>query len=99
MYLHLLNQYALFRHKFIWKLKIPFKIKIFFWCIQRGIILTKDNLVRKNCKGSQKYCFCNANETIKHLLFDCHYAKQIWMIVYLATGLSPPKSVSHMFEN
>jgi hypothetical protein len=99
MYLHLLNQYALFRHKFIWKLKIPFKIKIFFWCIQRGIILTKDNLVRKNCKGSQKYYFCNANETIKHLLFDCHYDKQIWMIVYLATGLSPPKFVSHMFEN
>jgi hypothetical protein len=30
MYVHLLNQHAPFRHKFIWKLKIPFKIKIFF---------------------------------------------------------------------
>jgi hypothetical protein len=99
MYLHLLNQHAPFLHKFIWKLKIPLKIKIFFWNLQRGIILTKDNLVRKNWKGSLKCCFCNANETIKHLLFDCHHAKQIWRIVYLATGLSPPKSVSHMFGN
>jgi hypothetical protein len=44
-------------------------------------------------------CFCNTNETIKHLFFDCHYAKQIWRIVYLATGLSRCKSVSHMLEN
>jgi hypothetical protein len=99
MYLHLLNQHAPFRHKFIWKLKIPFKIKIFLWYLERGIILTKDNLGRKNWKGSQKCFFCNANETIKHLLFDCHHAKQIWRIVYLATGLSPPKTVSHMFGN
>jgi hypothetical protein len=99
MYLHLLNQHAPFRHKFHWKLKIPIKIKIFFWYLQRGIILTKDNLVRKNWKESQKCCFCNANETIKHLLFNCHHAKQIWRIVYLATGLPPPKSVPHMFGN
>jgi hypothetical protein len=48
MYVHLLNQHAPFRHKFIWKLKIPFKIKIFFWYLQRCIILTKNNLARKN---------------------------------------------------
>jgi hypothetical protein len=99
MYLYLLNQYALFHHKFIWRLKISLKIKIFFWNLQRGIILTKDNLARKNWKGSQKCWFYNVNETIKHLLFDCHHTKQIWRIIYLATDLSPSKSVSHMFEN
>jgi hypothetical protein len=77
MYLYLLNQHAPFRHKIIWKLKIPFKIKIFFCYLQRGIILIKDNLVRKNWKRSQKCCFYNANEIIKYLLFDCHHAKQI----------------------
>ena len=25
--------------------------------------------------------------------------KEIWKIVYLATGLTPPKSISHMLEN
>ena len=41
MYLHEMNQHAPFRHKLIWKLKIPLKIKIFFWYLQRGVILTK----------------------------------------------------------
>jgi hypothetical protein len=99
MYLHLLNQHASFRHKFIWKLKIPLKIKIFFCYLQRAIILIKDNLAMKNWKGSQKCCFCNANETIKHLLLDCHHAKQIWRIAYFATGLSPFLTISHMLEN
>jgi hypothetical protein len=47
MYLYLLNQHAPFRYKFILKLKISLKIKIFFWYLQRRIILTKDNLARK----------------------------------------------------
>ena len=99
MYLHKINQHALFRHKLIWKLKIPLKIKIFFWFLQRGVILTKDNLARKNWKGSLKCCFYNCDESITHLLFDCHHAKEIWKIVYLATGLTPPKYISHMLGN
>ena len=37
-----------FRSKHIWKLKIHLKIKIFLWYLCRGIILTKDNLVKRN---------------------------------------------------
>ena len=48
LYLHLINTQSPFQHKMIWKLKIPLKIKIFFWYLQRGVVLTKDNLVRKN---------------------------------------------------
>ena len=73
--------------------------EIFFWFLQRGVILTKDNLARKNWKGSLKCCFCNCNESITHLLFDCHHTKEIWKIVYLATGLIPPRSTSHMLGN
>jgi hypothetical protein len=57
MYLHLLNQHAPFRHTFIWKLKVPLEIKIFLWYLQRGIILTKDNLARKNWKGVRSVAF------------------------------------------
>ena len=35
-YLHLLDSQPPFRHKMIWKLKIPLKIKIFLWFLQRG---------------------------------------------------------------
>ena len=47
-YLYLIDTQPPFRHKLIWKLKIPLKIKIFFWFLQKGVLLTKDNLVKKN---------------------------------------------------
>ena len=40
IYLHKMNQHTPFCHKLILKLKISLKIKIFFWYLQRGVILT-----------------------------------------------------------
>ena len=48
MYEFLINQGTPFQNKFIWKLKILLKIKIFIWSLQQGGILTKDNLAKKN---------------------------------------------------
>jgi hypothetical protein len=31
----------------MWKVKIPLKIKIFFWYVKSGVVLTKDNLVKR----------------------------------------------------
>ena len=36
LYLHFLDRQPSFRHKMIWKLKIPLKIKIFLWYLQKG---------------------------------------------------------------
>jgi hypothetical protein len=30
-----------------WKAKIPLKIKIFLWYLKNGVVLTKDNLVKR----------------------------------------------------
>ena len=54
-------------NKKLWKLKTPLKTKIFLWYLKRGVILTKDNLVRRNWQGNQQRCFCHKNETIQHL--------------------------------
>ncbi|WVZ50145.1 hypothetical protein U9M48_001431, partial [Paspalum notatum var. saurae] len=62
----------------IWKTKIPLKIKIFIWYVKRGVLLTKDNLARRNWNGHQGCCFCNKRESIQHLFFDCQVAKFIW---------------------
>jgi len=99
LYLHLLDRHPTFSHKMIWKLKIPLKIKIFLWFLQRGILLTKDNLTKKNWTGSQKCCGCNSNETIQHLFLDCPYARLVWRIIFFATGLTPPRSIRHMFNS
>jgi hypothetical protein len=41
----------------IWKLKVPLKIKVFLGYPKRGIILTKDNLLKRNWKGDGCCCF------------------------------------------
>lgn len=40
-------------NKNIWKSKIPLKVKIFMWYLRRGVVLTKDNLARRNWQGSK----------------------------------------------
>ena len=39
-------------NKKIWKMKIPLKNKIFAWYLCCGVILTKDNLIKRNWHGS-----------------------------------------------
>src|SRR6185437_2220010 len=83
----------------IYKLKILLKIKIFLWFLQRGILLTKDNLAKKNWTESQKCCGCNSNETIEHLFPNCPYARIVWRIIFYSTSLTPPRSMCHMFNS
>ncbi len=64
MYLALINNGYIDRNKIIWKLKLPFKMKIFMWYLLKGVVLIKDNLARRSWNGSLKYCFCMKNETI-----------------------------------
>ena len=40
----------------IWKMNIPLKLLFFAWYLRKGVILTKDNLVKH--KGSTKFVFC-----------------------------------------
>ncbi len=75
MYLALINNGYIDRNKCIWKLKMPLKIKIFMWYLLKGVVLTKDNLARRNWNGSLRCSFCLKNESIQHLFFDCHFAK------------------------
>lgn len=76
-------------HRLIWKLKIPLNIKIHFGTCKAGYFFEKkkdNNFSKRNWKGNKR-CFCNSNETIKHLLFNWH-AKAIWRMVHIATGLT-----------
>jgi hypothetical protein len=49
-------------------MKVPLKIRIFMWFLNRKEILTKDNLVKRNWTGDKKCAFCDEEETIEHLL-------------------------------
>jgi hypothetical protein len=99
MYIDALDTHPRFQHRKIWKWKLPLKIKIFLWFLQKGVVLTKDNLAKKKWKGSQKCVYCNLNETIQHLFLDCPLAKMIWRLIFYATTLSQPRYIHHMFGN
>jgi hypothetical protein len=56
LYLDLLNDDTKYLKKYIWKMKVPLKIKVFMWFLHRKEILTKDNLIKRNWTGSDS-CF------------------------------------------
>jgi hypothetical protein len=99
MYRASLSVQALPYNNLIWKLKLPLKVKVFMWYLYKGVILTKDNLARRQWQGDTKCCFCSSEESIQHLLFDCHYAKFIWRLVHISFNLKPPNSVHNLFTS
>ena len=97
MYRALLNNANVFYYKPLWKLRVPLKIKIFMWYLIKGVVLTKDNLVKRNWQGNIKCGFCDSNETIQHLFINCHFAYYIWRLIACCFGLRPPRSIRHIF--
>jgi hypothetical protein len=86
-------------NKKIWKMKIPLKNKVFCFYLRWGVILTKDNLIKRNWHGSKTCVFCTHDETIKHLFFQCNFARVIWSVIQAASGLYPPTSIANVFGN
>jgi len=73
------------------------QFKVFLWYLKRGVILTKDNLTRRNWNGDTRCSFCHSKETIHHLFFDYFYAKFLWRAVHLMFGISPSLSIEDLF--
>jgi hypothetical protein len=73
------------------------KIKIFLWYLKKGVVLTKNNLLRRHWTGDKHCCFCHLPETINHLFFDCVYAKFLWRAIHILFGLTPPTDMSDLF--
>jgi hypothetical protein len=97
LYLDLMNGHTPFLKKYIWKIKVPLKIRIFMWFLYRKVVLTKDNLKRRNWSGDSKCCFCSEDETVHHLFFTCPLAKLMWRIVHMTFSISPPTSTKNLF--
>ena len=65
--------------KFIWRLKVPNKIRNFTWRACRNILPTKANLFRRRITADNICEVCgNFEETTGHVLWHCHRAKEVW---------------------
>jgi hypothetical protein len=69
------------------------------WYLYKGIILTKDNLAKRQWQGDKKCCFCSSEEFIQHLLFDCPFVKFVWRTIHISFNLTSPTSVHNMFTD
>jgi hypothetical protein len=99
MYEDYMNGHTIYLRKYIWKLKIPLKVKIFMWFLHRKVILIKDNLAHRNWNGCMKCAFCDSSESINHLFFDCPFAKLIWRVIQFTFNIVPPTNVTNMSGN
>jgi hypothetical protein len=99
MYLDLLNDHTMYLKKYIWKIKVPLKIRIFMWFLHKGVILTKDNLIKRNWHGCTKCCFCDQEETIQHLFISCPFARILWRIIRITFNIYPPANITNLFGN
>jgi hypothetical protein len=84
----------------LWHSKLPLKIKIFVWLVHRNRVQTSDNLGRKQWKGSKIHQFCQAEESVEHLIFRCLIAVFVWVV--LRDGMKwrgIPRSMGGFKEN
>ena len=97
MYLDIINSLSIPSSKYVWAIKVPLKIKVFMWFVHKQVILTKYNLVKRNWTGSTRCSFCDREETIKHLFFDCPLARVFWHTVHIDFNITSSNSVM-LFE-
>lgn len=73
----------------LWSLKVPLKIKIFLWYLQKDVLLTKDNLAKYSWQGSLNCASCHIEEIINYLFLECRLAHSVWSIFQMTTGFNP----------
>jgi hypothetical protein len=99
MYADYMNGHTVFLKKYLWKIKVPLKIRIFMWFLYKKVILTKDNLAKRRWTGCTKCVFCGSKETIDHLFISCHFSRLVWRVVHFTFNIPPPSNITNLFGN
>jgi hypothetical protein len=76
---------------------VPLKIKIFMWFLHRNGILTKDNLSKCNWNDRNKCVFCDHEELINHLSFECPFPRLVWRVIHFTFNIAPPINCANLF--
>lgn len=73
---------------FIWKLKIPPRVKVFIWLLTQKKILTNVQRVRRHLSRDHSCSLCHYHEeSLHHLFVTCPCMVMLWRSLYLPEGL------------
>ena len=74
--------------KSLWKLKVPSKVKIFVWRSLHGILPIKCVLANRHIGTTSECPICRSGpEDIRHLLFQCQTAVDLWTALGLISEI------------
>jgi hypothetical protein len=59
----------------VWEIPVPSRLHVFLWLLCNNKVLTRDNLAKRRKVDNMNCLFCNEQETVSHLIFDCCVAK------------------------
>jgi hypothetical protein len=62
----------------MWKSVVLSRIHIFLWLLANNKTLTRTNLAKRQKLDDMSCLFCNEQEDVRHLFFDCCVAKWVW---------------------
>jgi hypothetical protein len=65
----------------IWNIVVPQKIHLFLWLLSHNKLAIVDDLNKKGLDKPVQCSFCNEEETINHLFFECIVARTIWSMM------------------
>ena len=82
----------------LWKLKIPPKIRIFWWRSIHNYLPSKQELKRRHVTQEDFCEVCGMQgESIYHIAFDCTIAKRFWQATKEITGVKLPELRTSMW--
>jgi len=69
-----------------WKVQCLPKLLHFLWQILACCVPVTENLRKRGIKCDTSYARCGTTkETINHILFQCHLARQVWAFSHIPT--------------
>ncbi|WVZ66620.1 hypothetical protein U9M48_015811 [Paspalum notatum var. saurae] len=87
--------------KFIWKTKVPPKVKFFAWLVAQDRCWTASRRRRHGLQDHDSCALCDQeSETIDHLMLQCSFSRQVWFLalsVFSWQTLIPAASDTSMF--
>lgn len=87
LYRFLTNRGAISRSmNFVWKTKIPLKVKFFLWQMSNDRLQAASCLKEKGWKGSELCVLCKKRESVDHIFFSCPISRYAWCIIKHAFG-------------